>query len=60
MSVASFQSDSGNSQAAERSKTGDPLEIQAKTMKYLRIEFSDEAGTHTLINDGSIIINHCH
>jgi hypothetical protein len=43
MSGASFQSDSVNSQA-EGSKTGDLLEIQAKTMKYLRIEFSDDEG----------------
>jgi hypothetical protein len=43
MSVASVQSDSGNSLAA-RSKTVDPLEISAKAMKYLRIEFSDEEG----------------
>ena len=43
MSIASFQSDSGNVQI-ERSRTGDSHDIQAKTMKYLRIEFSDEEG----------------
>jgi hypothetical protein len=43
MSVASFQSDTGTLQA-ERCKTSDSLEIHAKTMKYLRIEFSDEDG----------------
>lgn len=47
MSVASFQSESANSQT-ERSKTGDPIEIHAKTMKYLRIEFSDEEGKPTI------------
>jgi hypothetical protein len=33
--------------SGEQSKTADPLEHQAKVMKYLRIEFSDEAGMST-------------